>query len=86
MATLSSCEAEHIAVLLYAYQATWMMNLVKEITGKNHGAMTMKIASMSSINRTKNPTTHGRRKHIEMGFYYLRDQVANGKLSLEHYR
>ncbi|XP_050918955.1 secreted RxLR effector protein 161-like [Lathyrus oleraceus] len=33
---LSSCEAEYIIVSLCACQATWMVNLVEEITWKNH--------------------------------------------------
>ena len=70
---LSSCEAEYIAASLCACQATWMVNLVEEITGKNHGAITMKIDSMSAINLAKNPIAHGLSKHIEMRFYYLRE-------------
>ena len=68
---LSSCEAEYIAASLCACQATWMVNLVEEITGKDHGAITMKIDSMSAINLAKNPIAHGRSKHIEMRFHYL---------------
>ena len=83
---LSSCEAEYIAASLCACQATWMVNLVEEITGKNHGAITMKIDSMSAINLAKNPIAHGRSKHIEMRFHYLREQVADGKMNLEHCR
>ena len=73
---LSSCEAEYITASLCAYQATWMVNLVEEITGKDHGAITMKIDIMSTINLAKNPIAHGRSKHIEMRFHYLREQVA----------
>lgn len=48
-----------------------MVNLIEEIAGENHGEMTMKIDNMSAINLAKNPIEHGRRKHIEMIFYYL---------------
>ena len=51
---LSSCEEEYIAASLCACQATWMLNMVEEITGKNHGAITMKINSMSAINLENN--------------------------------
>ena len=63
-----------------------MVNLVEEITGKNHGVITMKIDNMSAINLAKNPIAHGRSKHIEMRFHYLRKQVADGKMNLEHCR
>ena len=83
---LSSCEAEYITASLCACQATWMVNLVEEITRKNHGAITMKIESMSAINLAKNPIARGRSKYIEMRFHYLREQVADGKMNLEHCR
>ena len=83
---LSSGEAEYIAASLCACQATWMVNLVEEITGKDHGSITMKIDSMSAINMAKNPIAHGRTKHTEMRFHYLREQVADGKMNLEHCR
>ena len=68
---LSSCEAEYIVASLCVCQVTWMVNLVEEITRKDHGAITMKIDSISAINLAKNPIAHGRSKHIEMRFHYL---------------
>ena len=61
-----------------------MVNLVEEITSKSRGAITMKIDSMSAINLAKNLIAHGRSKHIEMRFHYLREQVAEGKMNVEH--
>jgi hypothetical protein len=54
--------------------------------GKDHGTVTMKIDNISAINLAKNPVAHGKSKHIEMRFHYLREQVNNGKLRLEHCR
>jgi hypothetical protein len=84
--TLSSREAEYIAASLCAFQVTWMVNLVEEIIAKSHGAITMRIDNMSTINLAKNSITHGRSKHIEMRFHYLWEQVANEKMNLEHCR
>ena len=84
--TLLLCKAEYIVDSLCACQATWMVNLVEEITTKSHGAITMKIDNMSAINLAKNPIAHGRSKHIEMRFHYLREQVADGKMNVEHCR
>ena len=63
-----------------------MVNLVEEITGKDHRAITMKIDNMSAMNLEKNPIAHGRSKHIELRFHYLQEQVADEKMNLEHYR
>jgi hypothetical protein len=34
----------------------------------------------------KNPISHGRSKHIELRFHYLRDQVTKGLLNMKHRR
>ena len=59
VAALSSCKAEYIVVSLCACQTTWMMNLVEEITGKDHGVITTNIDNMPATNLTKNLIAHG---------------------------
>ncbi|GAU46952.1 hypothetical protein TSUD_281870 [Trifolium subterraneum] len=44
----------------------------------------LKIDNKSTINLAKNPVIHGKSKHIETRFHFLRDQVNKGKLSLEY--
>jgi hypothetical protein len=83
---LSSCEAEYIAASLCACQAIWLMNLIDEMIGEDHGAIEMKIDNVSAINLAKNSIAHGKSKHIEMRFHYLREQVTNGKFILQHCR
>ena len=63
-----------------------MVNLVEEITLKCHREITMKIDNMSAINLAKNLIAHGRSKHIEMRFHYLRKQVIDEKMNVEHCR
>jgi hypothetical protein len=49
-------------------------------------AVTMKIDNIFVINLAKNDVAHGNSKHIETRFHYLREQVNNGRLKLEHCR
>ncbi|GAU36961.1 hypothetical protein TSUD_57390 [Trifolium subterraneum] len=81
---LSSCEAEYIAASLCACQAIWLANLIEEIMGEDHGVVKMRIDNISAINLAKNPVAHGKSKHIEMRFHYLREQVRNGRICVEH--
>jgi hypothetical protein len=69
-----------------ATQAIWLRNLIEEIAGKGMDSVTLKIDNISAINLAKNPISHGRSKHIEMRYHYLREQVNNGLLKLEHCR
>ncbi|MCI13275.1 putative copia-type polyprotein, partial [Trifolium medium] len=84
--TLSTCEAEYIAASLSACQGVWLSNLINEISNVKCDFVTIKVDNMSAINLAKNPIVHGRSKHIEMKFHYLREQVNNEKLKFEHCR
>ncbi|GAU31071.1 hypothetical protein TSUD_322080 [Trifolium subterraneum] len=81
---LSSCEAEYIAASLSTCQAIWLRNLIEEISLVKCNTVTLKVDNVSAINLAKNPIAHGRSKHIEMRFHYLREQVNNGNLALEY--
>ena len=44
----------------------------------------MAVLSKSTIDLAKNPVSHGRSKHIETKFHFLRDQVCRGRIGLHH--
>ncbi|GAU33536.1 hypothetical protein TSUD_143290 [Trifolium subterraneum] len=81
---LSSCEAEYVAGSLAACQANWLQSLLSEMKIIDNITVMLKIDNKSSINLAKNPVSHGKSKHIETRFHFLRDQVNKGKLSLEY--
>ncbi|XP_058742088.1 secreted RxLR effector protein 161-like [Vicia villosa] len=82
LVALSSCETEYIIASLCACQVVWITNLLGEL-GSNVGeAVTLLVDNVPAINLAKNPIAHGRSKHIEMKFHYLRDLVCEGKLRL----
>ncbi|GAU22332.1 hypothetical protein TSUD_106600 [Trifolium subterraneum] len=81
---LSSCEAEYVAGSLAACQANWMQSLLNEMKIIDNITIMLKIDNKSAINLAKNPVSHGKSKHIETRFHFLRDQVNKGKLSLEY--
>jgi len=41
--------------------------------------------NMSMINLTKNPIMHGRSKHINVRFHFLRKLCKKGVIELKHY-
>jgi hypothetical protein len=81
---LSSCEAEYVAGSLAACQANWLQSLLSEINIIADTTVVLKIDNKSAINLAKNPVSHGKSKHIETRFHFLRDQVTKGKLKLEY--
>jgi len=46
--------------------------------------LTLKIGNKSVISLAKNPISHGRSKHIETRFHFIREHVTNGMIEL-HY-
>ena len=44
------------------------------------------VHSKSAIALAKNPISHGRSKHIDTKFHFLRDQMNKGRVKLKHCR
>lgn len=81
---LSSCEAEYVATSFGACQASWLATLLQELNLMGSKPMKLRIDNKSAISLVKNPVAHGRSKHIETRFHFLRDQVSKGKLELDY--
>jgi hypothetical protein len=81
---LSSCEAEYIAGSYAACQALWMKSVLEELKIDVKKPITLQIDNQSAINLAKNPVLHGRSKHIEARFHFLREQVNQGSLEVVH--
>ena len=46
--------------------------------------MRLKIDNKSAISLAKNPMLHGRSKHIDTKFHFLRNQVQSGMFEVVH--
>nr|ABN05745.1 Polynucleotidyl transferase, Ribonuclease H fold [Medicago truncatula] len=58
--------------------------LLVELKLKENEKIKMMVDSKSDIDLSKHPVAHGRSKHIETRFHFLRDQVNKGKLEIMH--
>ena len=83
---LSSCEAEYIAASEATCQAVWLDALIKELQLEKSGKVKLLVDNKSVIDLAKHPASHGRSTHIETNFHFLKEQVNNEKLKIEHYR
>ncbi|KHN01583.1 Copia protein, partial [Glycine soja] len=57
--------------------------LMEELNLRDCSPMRLLIDNKSTIDVGKHPVAHGRSKHIETKFHFLRDQVSKEKLELE---
>ena len=80
---LSSCEAEFMAANAAACQGVWLSKLLSQITGKRLDPVVIYIDNKSAIDLTKNPVFHGRSKHIDIRFHFIRGCVERGEIQIK---
>ena len=84
MVALSSCEAEYITAASVATQALWLSRLLGELQGSMVGVVELKVDSKSSLALAKNPIFHGRSKHIQIKYHFIRDCFKDGGIKANH--
>jgi hypothetical protein len=62
----------------------WMRNILKEFGYKINGPSSLHCDNQSAIQVGKNPEHHGRMKHLDLHFFWLRDAVENGVITLSY--
>ncbi|GJR78628.1 diacylglycerol kinase 5 [Tanacetum coccineum] len=81
---LSSCESEFIAATATTTQALWLKRLLSKITDSNEEKITIYVDNKSAITLMKNPVFHGRSKHIDIKYHFIRECVEKEDLTVEH--
>jgi hypothetical protein len=79
----STTEAELIAANSGASDGTWLVQLLEELGYPPSSPFQIHIDNASTLRVAKNPEHHGKMKHILTKYYWIRDQVEEGKLELE---
>ena len=83
---LSSCEAEFMAATAAACQGIWLRNLLGNITDNLIGPVVLYVDNRSAIDLAKNPVFHGRSKHIDIRYHFIRECVQRGEIVIKHIR
>jgi hypothetical protein len=78
--TRSTTEAEYIAGGAAGMEMCWMQNVLKEMGYTPSAPAKLCMDNQSAISVAKNPEHHGRMKHLDLCFYWLRDQVVMGRI------
>lgn len=65
-----------------ACQAVWLEEVLRKVTIPVKTPLQLLIDNVSAINLSKNPVSHGRRKHIEVRYHFLIDLVSRGRIEL----
>lgn len=81
---LSSCEAEYMVATTAACQSIWLRGLLSEISGQQIGPVILYVDNRSAIELIKNHVLHGKSKHIDVHFHFIRECIERGELVVKH--
>jgi hypothetical protein len=84
--TLSTTEAEFVAAASCACQCIWLRSILNHLKVDQSSSTLIYCDNSSSIKLSKNPILHGRCKHIDVRFHFLRDLTKDGTIELIHCR
>ena len=84
--TLSTTEAEFIAAASCACQGVWMRRILEKLGHEQISSTTIYCDNNSTIKLSRNPVLHGRSKHIDVRFHFLRELTKNGIVEMVHCR
>ena len=82
----SSSRPEFVAVVTAGQEILWLRNLLTELGFDVSLASKLRIDNLSVLSVAKNPENHGRMKHLDLRFHWLRDKVATGRIEIIHLR
>ncbi|RVW91534.1 Retrovirus-related Pol polyprotein from transposon TNT 1-94 [Vitis vinifera] len=82
--SLSTTEAEFIAATSCACQAVWLKRVLGKLDQNQSRSCVIQCDSSAAIKLSKNPVMHGRSKHIDVHFHFLRDLTKDGSVEFEY--
>ena len=80
--TLSTIEAEFIAAASCACQNVWLRRILEQVGHPQLKPTTVYYDNNSTIKLSRNPVLHGRSKHIDVRFHFLKDLCKDEVIKL----
>jgi hypothetical protein len=84
--TLSTMESEYVACLAAVQETVWLCRFLQclDVVASAMDPVTIYSDSIAALAYAKDPKYHGKTKHIEIKYHYIRDMVAKKEVFLEH--
>jgi hypothetical protein len=82
--TLSSTEAEYMALCQASKEAVWMADFLESLGVPLRGPMVVNADNQGSIALAKNPVFHDCSKHVDIQYHFTRDLVKQEKIQLNY--
>ena len=65
-------------------QRIWISRLLGVLTGRKLGPFELNVDNKSALDLMKNPVFHGRSKHIDKRYHFIRDHIERGNVIVKH--
>jgi hypothetical protein len=82
--TLSSTEAEYIALCYAVQELLYLRQLSNELGVKTDLSIPVYEDNQSTIKMANNVDQHGRSKHIDVRHYFVKEKVANKEFNIQY--
>lgn len=79
----SSTESEYKALADTVAELTWLETLLRELRVPMKSAPTLWCDNLGATYLSANPVFHARTKHVEVDFHFVREKVAQKRLSVQ---
>lgn len=81
---LSSTEAEYRAITEAGQELIWLRNMMARFGYEDKKATILHSDNLGAIHLTNKSVFHGRTKHVEIQYHWIREVVKDGKLIIHH--
>lgn len=81
---LSSTEAEYRAVTEAGQELLWLRRMMEKFGFSDSSPTVLMSDSLGAIHLTSKSIFHGRTKHVEIQYHWIREVVNAGHLSIKH--
>ena len=79
---LSTTKAEYVAATSSACQTIWLRRLIADFNQEQREATHIYCDNKSTISIARNPTHHGRTKHIDIRFHFIWNLISTSSIAL----
>ena len=84
--SLLTAEAEYIALASAIQETLWLKQLTSDVLGEPSTITEIFEDNQSTICLAKNPQFHGKMKHVEIKYHFVRDHIEQENIKLVYCR
>ena len=82
LVTLSTAEAEYVAVTHASKEAIWLHRLIGDLLPEFNSSTTLLCDNQSAVQLTHSDNYHARTKHIDIPYHFICDIIEHGEIKL----